>query len=345
MNTLQSDDSVDAPPDVYHGGDLAAAHVAFPNAPRPWLDLSTGINPNSYPLPEMPLDAWRRLPGRERVSELERIATARYGAAENSRVVAGPGIQAFIQILPRLRRAERIGVLGFTYLEYERVWQSAGVNVQIVATLDELRAFDIAVVVNPNNPDGRLIAADRLAGLASEMAKRGGLLIVDEAFMDPLPVTHSVARLLSMDSILVLRSFGKMYGLAGIRLGFAITAPSIAQAMTQLLGPWSVSGPAIEVGIKALSDKGWLDTAITDLNTLATKIDAVLISHGLSIVGGTPLFRLVAHSNAQTLFSALGRHGILVRPFSKRPKLLRFGLPGTEHALIRLRMALERIDA
>jgi cobalamin biosynthesis protein CobC len=339
MDTFRSDGCAEMSRNVYHGGDIATAQALFPDAPAPWLDLSTGINPNPYPLPEIAPEAWRRLPSRDRLSALEEVAAAAYGVSADLRVAAGPGAQAIIQTLPRLRRVEKIGILGFTYLEYQRVWRSAGAFVQVVDTLDELLAFDIAVIVNPNNPDGRLVGAGPLAELAGEMARRGKLLVVDEAFIDPLPDVASACGF-SSDSLIVLRSFGKMYGLAGIRLGFAIASPSIASAISQSLGPWAVSGPAIEIGARALCDRAWLGAAIADLNSRTIRMDSMLARHGLAVVGGTPLFRLVAHQNARAAFDALGRRGILVRHFPAKPELLRFGTPGTDDAFDRLEAAL-----
>ena len=324
---------------VYHGGDLAAARAAFPGAPEPWLDLSTGINPNAYPLPPLSPDVWTRLPDRARLTRLERIAAARYGASAGADIVAAPGAQALIQLLARLRRVTSVGILGFTYGEYEQIWRAAGAEVHVVETLAALGGFDIAVVVNPNNPDGRLIAPEALATLAAGIAHRGGLVVVDEAFMDPLPAGASLAPILG-DATIVLRSFGKMYGLAGVRLGFAIAEPKLSETLRALLGPWAVSGPAIEVGSVALADDAWLAAAIADLTHRAAALDRLLVRHGFKVVGGAPLFRLAAHSNAGALSEALSRRGVLVRRFPARPELLRFGLPADDAAFARLDAAL-----
>jgi cobalamin biosynthesis protein CobC len=341
MNTVADIDPLTPLRGVYHGGDLAAARAAFPGAPEPWLDLSTGINPNGYPLPPLTSEVWRRLPDREGLARLESLAGKRYGARDGAHVVAAPGAQALIQLLPRLFRAESVGILGLTYGEYEQVWRAAGARVRATETLEALSAFDVAVVVNPNNPDGRLIASRELAALADKMARRSGLLIADEAFIDAALTDASLAPALP-EATIVLRSFGKMYGLAGVRLGFAITTAKLADALRALLGPWAVSGPAIEIGAVALADAKWLEAAIADLSDRAMAVDRLLLRHGFTLIGGAPLFRLAAHSNACARFEALGRQGVLVRRFPARADWLRFGLPANEAAFARLDEALSR---
>jgi cobalamin biosynthesis protein CobC len=326
---------------VYHGGDLAAARAAFPDAPEPWLDLSTGINPNGYPLPALAPEIWSRLPDRGRLQRLERVAAERYGVADGPTVVAAPGAQALIQALARLCGASRIGILDFTYAEYERVWREAGAKPCVVETLEALAGSDVAVVVNPNNPDGRLIPREGLIALASKMARRGGVLIIDEAFMDVMPAGYSLAPKLPEGAV-VLRSFGKTYGLAGLRLGFAIASPALGEELRNMLGPWAVSGPAIEIGCAALADEAWLAHAISDLLDRAADLDETLLRRGYALIGGCPLFRLVGHPNAGFIFSALAQQGVLVRNFPTRREWLRIAPPGDRAALDRLDRALER---
>ncbi len=326
---------------VHHGGDLAAARGAFPDAPEPWLDLSTGINPNAYPAPALDPEIWARLPDRGRLQRLESVAAERYGVAGGASVVAAPGAQALIQLLARMGRASEIGILDFTYAEYENVWREAGAKPHIVETLDALAGFDVAVVVNPNNPDGRLIPAQGLVALASKMARRGGLLIVDEAFMDVMPAGYSLAPNLPHGAV-VLRSFGKTYGLAGVRLGFAIARPKLGQELRGMLGPWAVSGPAIEIGCAGLADTAWLTRSIADLLDRSAALDQTLLRHGYGLVGGSPLFRLASHPNASIIFHALAQQGVLVRRFPARPEWLRIAPPGDRTALERLKRALER---
>ena len=311
---------------IYHGGDLAAARRLFPDTPDPWIDLSTGINPETFPLPALPLDIFTRLPDSGQVAALEAAAARRYGAGAHAQAIALPGTQALIQLLPRLHKAKSVGILGFTYGEYARVWQEAGLAPHGVETLDALHAFDLAIIVNPNNPDGRLIRAEDLSALAQHLARKGGLLVVDEAFMDLLPADQSLVPILPEQGALVLRSFGKTYGLPGIRLGFAVTNAALAEKLRHLLGPWAVSGPAIAIGRTALADDLWLKSLAERLKHRAALIDATMTHCGAEVIGTTPLFRLFAHADAENLFLRFGREGVLLRRFPARPTWLRVGL-------------------
>ena len=321
---------------TYHGGDVAAARAGFPAAPEPWIDLSTGINPASYPLPPLDPVLWTTLPEPGAVTGLEAAAARAYGATAEH-VVAAPGTQALIQWLPHLAPARSVGILGSTYGEHARCWAASGAAISIVQDLDALAGFDVAVVVNPNNPDGRLVAAAALAALAD----RVGLLVVDEAFMDVMPPGWSLAPTLP-DRTIVLRSFGKTYGLAGLRLGFALASGELAVSLRRAVGPWAVSGPAIAIGREAFGDVAWLEATRLQLGAAAGRLDHLLAAHGATMVGGTPLFRLADVDDAWRLFGDLARAGILVRPFVERPRCLRFGLPREEAQWIRLGAALHR---
>ncbi|MEJ1936991.1 aminotransferase class I/II-fold pyridoxal phosphate-dependent enzyme, partial [Nostoc sp. NIES-2111] len=180
---------------------------------------------------------------------------------------------------------------------------------------------------NPNNPDGRLVRADDLAAVAREMAARKRLLVVDEAFADVLPAAASLVPRAAQCGAVVLRSFGKTYGLAGVRLGFLVAPPPFAQAVRDALGPWAVSGPALAAGRLALADRAWLDATIERLDADAARLDGMLSEWGMTPAGGTPLFRLASAPDAQERFRRLAASGVLVRAFAGRPDWLRFGLP------------------
>lgn len=308
-----------------HGGDLSEVRRRFPAAPLPWIDLSTGINPVAFPVPPLPQESWTRLPTRETEEALLAAAAARYGLRDPATIVAAPGTQALIQLLPRLVPKSRVAILGPTYEEHALSWAAEGHE------LVEGDA-DVTVVVNPNNPTGRLFTP-------AELRNRRGLLVVDEAFMDFLPSEASLAADLPPNAI-VLRSFGKAYGLAGVRLGFAIAAKDMIDHLRQMLGPWAVSGPALEIGRRALEDSAWLDTSATRLEADGSKLDALLTAAGFEIQGGTALFRLARHRDASAMVAKLGRHGIHVRAFTREPEWLRFGLPGSETEFDRLTKAV-----
>lgn len=317
---------------VAHGGDLDAVRRRFPTAPEPWIDLSTGINAVPYPVPNLPTEAWSRLPTRQQEQALIEGAALRYGVRDPARIVAAPGTQALIQLLPRLVPKSRVAVVGPTYEEHEACWARQGHKVSVVASFDDAAGADVVIVVNPNNPTGRLLPP-------AALRRTKGLLVVDEAFVDLLPPDASLAGCLPANTI-VLRSFGKVYGLAGVRLGFAIAERRIADRIRDELGPWSVSGPALEIGRRALGDTAWLRAAAARLAADRQRLDALLVSAGCEILGGTPLFSLARHPDAAGLADRLGRQGIHMRRFAHAPQWLRFGLPADAAAFSRLTAAL-----
>jgi cobalamin biosynthetic protein CobC len=325
---------------VDHGGSLGRARALFPNAPQPFVDLSTGINPHSYPLFELPATTLSRLPEARRVRELVEVAASAYGAPSAGNVVAAPGTQILLPRVASLIAPGKALVLGPTYAEHARAAAIAGHEVTEVSDFAALPDADLAIIVNPNNPDGRVVERDRLLALAAGLRAKGGLLVVDEAFMDVGPREHSLASDVGQGGIVVLRSFGKFFGLAGLRLGFALSdAPTIQRLETQF-GPWAVAGPALEYGIRALADVVWQDAMRASLAEAATRLDALFGRFGVPVAGGTTLFRYLRLPDAVGLFAALGERGILLRHFSDRPHVLRAGLPGSQEEWQRLESAL-----
>jgi cobalamin biosynthetic protein CobC len=251
-----------------------------------------------------------------------------------------PGTQIMLAQIAALVPPGRAAILGPTYAEHARAAQLAGHAVMETADLARLADADLAVVVNPNNPDGRIVPRAELLALAAALAARRGLLVIDEAFMDAGPPDASLAGAVGRGNIVVLRSFSKFYGLAGLRLGFVLAAPEITARLRAQLGPWAVSGPAVAIGRSALADAAWAAATRARLAAEAARLDEILRGAGFAAVGGTPLFRLVAAADAPARFDRLGRAGILVRRFAEHPSWLRVGLPGDEAALERVRAAL-----
>lgn len=328
---------------LVHGGNLSGARLAFPDAPEPWIDLSTGINPHSYPHSPLPSTAFSRLPEPAHAERLKELAARAWSAPSAAHVVAGPGTQMLLPLVAALGTGgenRRAAILSPTYAEHARAARMAGFAVDEVTDFARLSDADLAVVVNPNNPDGRLVAPADLLALAAHMAAKGGLLVVDEAFMEVGPDGVSLTSFAGTPGLVVLRSFGKFYGMAGLRLGFALGAPEMMARLAAQLGPWAVSGPALHVACEALADNAWRLAMRAQLAQEVEKLATVLLRHGLPIAGGTSLFLMVRSGRAAEIFTALGRSGILVRPFAERPQDLRFGLPADAQALARLDAAL-----
>lgn len=315
---------------IAHGGDLDAARRLFPDAPEPWLDLSTGINPVPYPLPPLEASALHRLPSPGDLARLKSVAAAAYGAPGTDHVAAAPGTQILIETLPRLLPPARVVVVGPTYAEHAAAWTRSGHDVRMVDGPAEAAEADILVAVSPNNPDGRVFSVEALA-----QAGRG-LVVLDQAFADLEPVEAASPR----PGLVVLRSFGKTYGLAGLRLGFALAEPDLARRIESALGPWAVSGPAIAAGLAALPDAAWRHEAAAARVQDAARLDRMIARAGGRIVGGTALFRTADFPDGPGLFRALGEAGIYVRRFREAPARLRFGLPPDKAAWCRLSRVL-----
>jgi cobalamin biosynthetic protein CobC len=324
-----------------HGGDLGAARRLFPDAPEPFIDLSTGINPNPYSLPRLPAELFARLPDAAATTRLAAAAATSYGAPSAAHVVPAPGTQILLGLVAGLVRPGRAVILSPTYNEHARAARLVGHSVIATRELAALSDADLAIVTNPNSPDGRVIEREAMLALAAKLHSRGGVLVVDEAFMDVGPPGFSLAGDVGRGNLVVLRSFGKFFGLAGIRLGFALLDQPAAVRLAALLGPWAVSGAALAVGVAALADTAWIEETRHRLSAAAGRLDATLIGAGLGIPGGTALFRLARTPAAAALFHHLGRAGILVRNFPDNATWLRFGLPGGEEDWLRLQIAMD----
>ena len=312
----------------------------FGGAAEAWLDLSTGINPWPWPIGDFTAAAWQRLPSYADAQALQDAARTSYRAPDGADIVAAAGTQALIQWLPYLAAAGPVAVVGPTYNEHAASWRDAGHEVIALNGIDAIPAqARHVVIVNPNNPDGRIVDHTALTAVAALMQERGGWLVIDESFVDCDP-SISAVELCPNFPVVSLRSFGKFYGLAGVRLGFAIAMPAIAQRIAQALGPWACSGPALQIGAVALRDSTWADCMRDTLKQQASRLDDVLTNAGCEIVGGTTLFRLVRHSDAQRIHEKLAGQQIWCRSFDWADDLLRFGLPPDAAGLARLAGAL-----
>lgn len=315
----------------------------FPGAPEPFIDLSTGINPHSwphpYPLPALAAESFSRLPDRAGIRGLAEVAAKAYGAPSPEHVVPAPGTQILLPQVAALAKPGRAAILRTTYAEHGRAATLAGHSVVEASDPGQLRSSDLAIVVNPNNPDGRVVERQTLLSVADDLHRRGGILVVDEFFADVAP-DISLAGETDRDNIVVLRSFGKFFGLAGLRLGFAIASPHLANRLDAMLGPWAVSGPAVAIGSRALADREWKQRTLERLASDAGRLDRLLVEAGLEIMGGTSLYRLARSTGAGAMFDRLGHAGILVRRFAEEPAWLRWGLPAGESEWQRLSTAL-----
>lgn len=302
-----------------HGGGLDAAMARYGGTRADWLDLSTGINPVPYPLGDIPNAAWTALPDSGAMDRLLAAARAFWSVPDTAEIIATPGASAPIARMPALAVGGAAHVPAPTYNEHAAAFRAHGIA-------DPGPEAPVHVYVHPNNPDGKLWQASSLGGSA--------LTVIDESFCDIAPEASHIARTAHPGTI-VLKSFGKFWGLAGLRLGFVIGHPSTlappeGASFRDLIGPWAVSGPALVIGARALTDPQWAEDTRIRLAMDAARLDALLTAAGATPCGGTDLFRLYEVPDAAAAQEHLARHHILSRIFPYSRTWLRLGLPGPD---------------
>lgn len=314
-----------------HGGGLDAAVAEFGGEKAAWLDLSTGINPVAYPVGQVSDDAWARLPDEGAMDRLLSAARRFWNVPDEVEIIAAAGASPLIARMPDLAPGLGAYIPAPTYNEHAAAFSARG-------QLDDPSnpQNPVHVYVHPNNPDGRMWPASDIGGRP--------LTVVDESFCDTVPEQSHMARA-AEPGVIVLKSFGKFWGLAGVRLGFAMALPETFAPSTgslqELMGPWSVSGPALEIGARALMDLEWADATRMRLARDAARLDALMLSAGAELVGGTTLFRTYAISDgAGTSQARLAKQHIWSRIFPYSTTWMRLGLPGTEADWARLEAAL-----
>ena len=320
---------------TWHGGRLAQARAIFGDGPEPWIDLSTGINSRPWPGAAAIAPDWCNLPDPQGLVKLEEAAAAYFGA-DPDHVCAVPGSEMGLRLLGALFELPARHLTP-AYRTHGAIFPVS----RAVASLDAPPTEPtMLVLANPNNPDGRMLPRASLREWLDWEETAGGWMIVDEAFADVTPDISLAGDVDCEGRLIVMRSFGKFFGLAGVRLGFMIAPRRIVAALRHFLGDWPVSAAAIAIGTAAYHDLDWIASARKAIDLRARALDTLLMRHGLEAKGECPLFRLVECPDAHGLFERLARHRILTRPFEERSDWLRFGLPAGEAQLDRLDRAL-----
>ena len=308
-----------------HGGRVEAARSLFGGAD--WIDLSTGIAPWPYPVWADPAD---RLPDSAALAALEQAAAAVFAVPRGRGVVAVPGSDIALRLLAVVLRARRPAVVRPGYGGHLAAWPAAA-GIAFDAIEAAAADHDLIVLASPNNPDGCRLDPARASALAARTS-----LIVDEAYADALPAAGDTVP----DGLIQLRSFGKFYGLPGLRLGFVIAPPAVAAPLRALIGDWPLSTGALATGTAAYRDSAFRSAQMGRIAMAGETLDSVLGEAGYAIVGRAPLFRLIACDDGDALFRFLAARAILARPFDDVGDRLRIGLPADTRAAVRLSTAL-----
>lgn len=309
-----------------HGGGLDAAIEAYGGARSDWLDLSTGINPTPYPIPEIPKHFWTDLPDSSAQNALLTAARDFWAVPESAEILATSGVSQLIAMLPSLQSAGHVEIIAPTYNEHAAAFRA---NNWTVGPTGNAR-----VIVHPNNPDGHLHK------LTIKDIEQTDLTIIDESFCDVTP-DETLIEFAKLPNVIILKGLGKFWGLAGLRLGFAIASPTLIQKMRDRIGPWAVSGPAQYIGHKALRDLEWAKTTRRTLSANSAQLDDIMVKNNATLIGGTDLFRLYQVENAVEFQEKLAKKNVWSRVFPYSTTWLRLGLPGTNAQWNHLLAALE----
>ena len=319
---------------IQHGGDIDLAIKKYGGQRKDWIDLSTGINRTSYPWQESVKVHLRDLPGSKLLMSLEEAASRAYKIAEDTETVAISGAQQIINLLPtHLKKYSSVAILGPTYNEYEKAFKSSNLRTNTVAEISNLSCNDIAIIVNPNNPTGKVITEEEL----EDLSKKVEILIIDESFK-----MFSSRKTQNLDNLIQINSLGKFFGLAGVRLGFVSGPSDFIKSVRKMLGPWPISSLAAEIGLVALSDKIWISQMEKILLAGSTALHAACNSKNWRLVGKTNLFHTYATSNCFEVEEQFAAHGIWVRTFDYSETWVRIGIPTSEHELTRVKKALNQ---
>ncbi|MBF7013218.1 pyridoxal phosphate-dependent class II aminotransferase [Novosphingobium resinovorum] len=319
---------------LHHGGRLAEAARLYGGDPAQWLDLSTGLNPAPWSPPEDLRIDWHALPDPEALAALERTAARHFGA-EPRHVCAVPGSETALRLLAGI-----LDLPGRALAPAYRTHAEAFARSRPITFAAPAEGAEAVVLANPNNPDGLLREPAAVLDWHDAIAAQSGWLIADEAFADCHPQASAARHVADDRRLIVLRSFGKFFGLAGLRLGFVIAPRHVLDRLRALTGSWPLHTAALELGSAAYADAAWIERTRAELPGRAAALDAVLERHGLSPQGACPLFRYLSGVDAGALFERLAKARILTRPFAERPDTLRLGVPADPAALDRLDRAL-----
>lgn len=310
---------------IKHGGNIDKAISIYGGKVNDWIDLSTGINPDCYPIPKFSNTDWRNLPTLTEIEKLESLIKSEFNTF--SSVMLTPGSQIAISLLPTLLKKQIVGIIEPTYSDYFESFENAGFKVCSCSNIQELLKSKIAIIVNPNNPDGKNYDIKDLLLLSEKV----NLLIVDESFIEASNTSSIISYIKQKtNNIIVIKSFGKLYGLAGLRLGFVFSGEGFISKFKKIFSFWPVSKVSIKIASRAIKDKKWMINTQIKLKKKTIILDEIMKSINFKLIGGTNLFRLYSTPNSISSHRFLAKKFIWSRIFSYSRKWLRLGIPSDE---------------
>ena len=315
-----------------HGGNIYYYSRKYGIPERDILDFSASINPLGPP--ESALKALAQaVPSLVNYPDpdctaLREALSARMGVDGGS-IVFGNGSTELIYLLPRALAPKKVLVTAPGFSDYERAARLAGCEVLYLTLREEnrfepdmdalrgaLEGIGLFFLCNPNNPTGALLKKDavrEITGIASGM---GVTTCVDEAFMDFVPGESVVGEAAEQDGVAVLRNFTKFYAMPGLRLGYLVAGPGLAEKLRRAQEPWSVNTLAQAAAAAALSDAGFARASLRLMDAEREYLCRALSGlPGLEPFPASANFILVKLKGIASaeLAEALARRGILVR--------------------------------
>ncbi|MEM4035160.1 MAG: histidinol-phosphate transaminase [Fervidicoccaceae archaeon] len=268
-------------------------------------------------------------PAREDFEELEE-AVARYCGVSPENVVLTCGSDCALDLFSKcfVGPGDRVVVTPPTFSMYERVALTRGARVEKVpltrerfeldlqAVSSRLKESKVLFLANPNNPTGNLLIDSREL---EELLSFEGLVVLDEAYYEYSGVTF-VELVRHYPNLVVLRTFSKAFGLAGLRVGYVVAAEETANAMRRIKLPYDVSLPAARAALAALRDLPYVRWVTLVTTREREKLGSRLRELGLRVYPSLANFLLISTErtsiSASELASSLLERGVAVRDLS-----------------------------